>query len=261
MAALPYMPLYVADYLADAAHLSTLGHGAYLLLIMTYWQRGEALPDDERKLARIARMTDAEWQDVRDDLREFFDIAEGEWRHSRIEQELEKVRAKSKASSEAGKASAKRRMNKRSTPVEQTFNHTDTDTDIPPENTTCSRPPKGEAKRTQGRKLPEDWQPKESHFELGSSLGFSAQAVRNAADAMRDWARSNEHRAIGKKSCWDKTFNNWLRNNVPKGHAARDGPPRRNLTDAAIDINRWMSPDAEPDTSRDQYALPSPDRW
>lgn len=138
---------------------------------------------------------------------------------------------------------------------------TDTDTDIPPENTTCSRPPKGEAKRTRGRKLPEDWQPKESHFELGSSLGFSAQAVRNAADAMRDWADANSNRAIGKKSCWDKTFNNWLRNNVPKGHASRDGPPRRNLTDAAIDFNRWMSPDAEPDTSRDQYALPSPDRW
>lgn len=88
MAALPYMPLYVADYMADAAHLSTLEHGAYLLLIMTYWQRGEPLPADDRKLSRIARMTEAEWAEVRDMMAEFFTEADGEWHHKRIDQEL-----------------------------------------------------------------------------------------------------------------------------------------------------------------------------
>lgn len=46
-----------------------------------------------------------------------------------------------------------------------------------------------------------------------------------------------------------------------RAEGAARGSPKRNLTDAAIDINRWIKPDAEPDTSRDQYALPSPDRW
>lgn len=139
MAALPYMPLYVADYLADAAHLSAAGHGAYLLLIMNYWQRGEALPDDERKLMRIARMTPDEWADVCDDIREFFDINAGVWKHKRIEAELAKVSAKSEQARSAGKARAKQAASARSTSAQRPLSHTDTDTE-------SKTSPKGESK-------------------------------------------------------------------------------------------------------------------
>jgi len=79
-----WMPLYVADYLADTGHLSTLEHGAYMLLIMHYWQTG-ALPDDDRKLARIARMQVNEWSDIRDTMAEMFSAG---WTHKRIDAEL-----------------------------------------------------------------------------------------------------------------------------------------------------------------------------
>lgn len=159
MASIPYMPLYVADYLADAAHLTAAGHGAYLLLIMTYWQRGEALPDDDRKLARIARMTDKEWAEVREDMAEFFQIGDGKWAHKRVEQELEKVREKSMKASRAGKASAQRTLNGRSTDVEQTFNHTDTDTDT--EDTSYLPPtPQKRPAKLETLTLP-DWMPAE----------------------------------------------------------------------------------------------------
>ena len=51
----------VSDYLAATPHLSTIQHGAYLFLIMHYWQQG-GLPDDDEQLARIACMSIAEWR-------------------------------------------------------------------------------------------------------------------------------------------------------------------------------------------------------
>lgn len=118
-----YMPLYVGDYLADAAHISTLSHGAYLLLIMNYWQRGKALPANDRVLAGIAKLTPEQWADVKLDLADFFQEIDGCWRHKRIEQELETAKGKVAKASAAGKASAEARSNARSTVVEHPSNH------------------------------------------------------------------------------------------------------------------------------------------
>lgn len=128
MAAIPYMPLYIADYMADAAHLSTLEHGAYLLLIMAYWQRGEALPDDDKKLARIAGLTPANWARIAPVMREFFETLGNSLVHHRVERELTKLRAKSLNNRKGGLARAKQSLSERSANAERTLSHTDTDT-------------------------------------------------------------------------------------------------------------------------------------
>lgn len=124
MAAIPYMPLYVADYLSDAAHLSTVEHGAYLLLIMTYWQRGEKLPDDDKKLARICRLGPREWARIKPSVSEFFQVDRSGWLHSRIERELATVRAKSLNKRKGGLARAQQMHSTCSAPAQQS----DTDT-------------------------------------------------------------------------------------------------------------------------------------
>lgn len=128
MAVIPYMPLYVADYMADTQHLRTEEHGAYLLLIMAYWQSKSPLRSLNGRLAAVARMTDEQWETVQPALAEFFEEQDGFWHHKRIDAELERFRAKSEQASKAGKASAARRRNGRSTDVQRMSNHTDTDT-------------------------------------------------------------------------------------------------------------------------------------
>jgi uncharacterized protein YdaU (DUF1376 family) len=95
----PWMPLYVADYLADTTHLRALESGAYLHLIMSYWQRG-SLPTDDRSLASIAKMTDREWRIAKPVLAGFFDA---NWKHKRIDEELRRATDVSAKRSTAGK--------------------------------------------------------------------------------------------------------------------------------------------------------------
>lgn len=85
------MKFYIGDYLGDTQHLTTLQHGAYLLLIMAYWQRRGPLPMDDDKLARIARCTLAEWMQCKSDVLAFFDEREGMLHQNRIDRELEGI--------------------------------------------------------------------------------------------------------------------------------------------------------------------------
>jgi uncharacterized protein YdaU (DUF1376 family) len=83
----PWMPLYVGDYLGDTGHLTTAQHGAYLLLMMHYWRKGE-LPDDDRQLSQITKLPVNTWCEYRTTLQDFF--YEG-WKHKRIDAELERM--------------------------------------------------------------------------------------------------------------------------------------------------------------------------
>lgn len=78
MAEFPKFPLWTDAYLGDTTHLRTVEHGAYLLLLIAMWRtREKALPNNDRLLARYARMTDREWRDVKPIIMPFFTI-EGE---------------------------------------------------------------------------------------------------------------------------------------------------------------------------------------
>jgi len=116
----PWMPLYIADYRADTAHLGVTEHGAYLLLIMHYWQTG-GLPDDDRQLARVACMTAVQWKKARPTIAALFGPG---WTHKRIDAELahaEEVSSKRRAAAleRHGRAASAHEMQPQSQPPSQ----------------------------------------------------------------------------------------------------------------------------------------------
>lgn len=83
-----WMPLWIGAYLADTQHLTRDEHGGYLLLLMAYWRARSALPDDDKRLAAIAKASPAEWKRLRPTLAEFFTVDKGVWWHKRVEAEI-----------------------------------------------------------------------------------------------------------------------------------------------------------------------------
>ncbi len=86
------MPLWTDAYLGDTRHLSTIEHGAYLLLLMIGWRSGGSLPDDDKVLAKYAGLTGAQWARMAPTIRAFFTVEGGRIFQPRQRDELDHVR-------------------------------------------------------------------------------------------------------------------------------------------------------------------------
>lgn len=93
----PFMPLWTGDYLKKTRHLTTLEHGAYLLLIMECWERPSgSIPNKPELLARLAGVTIAEWVEISPMVLEFFRLnkRKKEYTQERVTEERAKVALK-----------------------------------------------------------------------------------------------------------------------------------------------------------------------
>lgn len=129
-----WMPVYIADYLADTLHLTSEEHGAYLLLIFHAWMQGGSLPDDERRLRAITKLDVQQWKTSWPVLREFFTEQDGMLRHKRVDTELERAARNVEQKKTAGKASAEQRKRQRESNGRSTDDATEMPTAQPTES-------------------------------------------------------------------------------------------------------------------------------
>lgn len=111
MAGYPFLPLATDAYLADTRHLSTVEHGAYLLLLMEAWRRPHCnLPDNDLLLARLAGLELADWMAIRDTILAFWNLdgRSKTWTQKRLTLERDFVAEKSASRRDA----AAKRWNK-----------------------------------------------------------------------------------------------------------------------------------------------------
>lgn len=90
-----YMPIVIGDYLKDTSRLTCEEHGAFFLMLMDYWVNGP-LPDDDKTLAAICRLSAPRWRVVKELVRPFFRVEDGRWHNKRADAELERAALKSR---------------------------------------------------------------------------------------------------------------------------------------------------------------------
>lgn len=92
MADFPSMPLWTGDYLADTQDLSAEEHGVYMLLLMAAWRSPDAtLPNDDQRLARMAKVGIKKWRKLRPVMERFFTVGDGVIWQKRLVEERQKV--------------------------------------------------------------------------------------------------------------------------------------------------------------------------
>jgi len=262
MSTFPYMPLFAGDYLADTDHLSTEEHGAYLLLIMAMWRRDGWVPDDDKDLARMTRLSPAKWRAVRKRLSPLLMFRAGEISQKRVLIELKNAQDYSKKQSanahkrwDSHRKKNKRLANATALPADMpnvcTHPHTQLKKDSPTES------PKKTAK---GTRLPEDWQPPDKPVK--DITLTPAQIAAEVPKFIDYWCAQPGQR--GMKLKWDATWRNWLRTaqeRLPRVRAgpAKEYPPgvRPNgsgyyLSPGSEAFDRWKH-DAEKRNDMDTY--------
>ena len=120
MSQAPSMPVFTDALIGDTTHLNMEEFGAYLMILFVTWRNnGQPLPDDDKRMARICRMSASKWASVKPTIAEFFDLSEGVWRQKRLEKEWKYVTEIRELQSQKGKKSAQARAlkNKETSPT------------------------------------------------------------------------------------------------------------------------------------------------
>lgn len=102
---IPYLPLFVADYEADTAHLTMAEDGAYMRLLRLCWRtEGCSIPDDPDWIMRRLRVDREEYERiVQPVLNEFFKRRRGRLYNARLSREHARIKTVSQTRSESGR--------------------------------------------------------------------------------------------------------------------------------------------------------------
>ena len=137
-----YYQFNIGDYVSHTRHLSPIEDIAYRRLLDAYYLNERPLNSGLTSVARQIGLRDYE-QEVKIVLDEFFNLTEDGWINTRADKEIAHFKGKIQQASKAGKASAERRSNARSTDVQPTNNQEPITNNHKPKNTNTVAPPFG----------------------------------------------------------------------------------------------------------------------
>ena len=229
MAEFPMLPLWTDSYLGDTTHLTTIEHGAYLLLLITMWRvKGDKkrLPADDRLLARYAKLTSQQWTRIKPTISPFFDEKDGFWHNGRLSDEYGFVKQQRKRQSNAGKASALKRKNRGSTSVATETQPDANPLPIPNKENIQKKNSEGE----KGARINPDLDLSNANGRYAWDKGYSETQIRELWEDFKTYWHDNETKKALKKN-WDRAWQTWVRRDIKfNGHPGSrpGGRPTKN---------------------------------
>lgn len=91
MAKYPFMPIVVADIVADTTHMSPEEMGAYCRILFAMWLQGGRLPADDKELATIAGLTRVRWGKLRERVTRPLTFSAGYWTQKKMTEIWDKI--------------------------------------------------------------------------------------------------------------------------------------------------------------------------
>lgn len=217
----PFMQLFVSDYLGDTQHLTTEQHGAYLLILMAMWRGGGRFPNDQSKLARVARVSPRRWHMISVELMEFFDLEDGYLSQKRLVREYKKVVSISQKRSISGKAGGSAKALKSNETTVANAKQLPKHTQIP--DTIYEKDTLNRVSKKTGSRLEKSWSPSQGDRSFAEGLGLQRDQIDFEADKFRDFWTSKTG-ANATKIDWPATWRNWVRNVKPANGTPRPKP-------------------------------------
>jgi uncharacterized protein YdaU (DUF1376 family) len=203
-AAMHYYQFNIGDYASHTRHLSLIEDAIYRRLLDLYYLHERPLNTGLTAVARQINAREYE-SEIKIILEEFFELTENGWINLRADKEIDHYRAKIEQASNAGRASAEARANRRSTPVS---------TDVQPTNNhkpiTNNQEPVLKEKTQRATRLPNDWRPTDRMLAFCESERPDLNPLE-VADTFRDyWVSVAGQKA--RRTDWEATWRNWVRN-------------------------------------------------
>jgi uncharacterized protein YdaU (DUF1376 family) len=211
-----HYPHHIGDFNNATRHLTRVERSLYRDLLDLYYDTEEPLPAGD--IHRLARRICCDAEDIpalESVLGEFFCLQGDTYTHQRCDKEIARYRGQIDAASRAGKASAQRRANARSTPVAAPLNQPE-----PEPEPIKEREPRA-TRLASGWELPQEW----GEWAVRERPDLDPlKTAENFADHWR--AKPGKD---GRKLDWEATWRNWVRN---------ERAPRVNPADVARQTTR-----------------------
>ena len=251
MSQAPIWPVATDALIGDTTHLSDAEIGSYILLLIAQWRNnGDPLPDDDKRLARMARCSMRAWRNGRREiLAELFDVKDGFWSQKRVSKDwlrvAEKIAINRENASRGGYAKSLKNKDtdladatnpaERNSPVRSSEKLPTHEPDILPNGNiigaTSAPPPK-----KRGSQIAKTWEPDGENIAHAIGKGFDLIGIERLAEQFR-----NHHTAKGTVSKdWNASWRTWVGKDIdfhgPPQSRGRDKPGTPSFAELASEV-------------------------